>query len=147
MKFHQVEVDNEVFEYVRQHAEPLTDTFNSALKRLLFAPFHGKPKNAVPQKKSLIPSLPSHIPQALRQVIEVARRVRDGAYDRREATRFVAKQHNVAYQTVIDKYCRQLNLKASEFDRLLEQPNLTDLKNILKIRFPDYGNIIEEALG
>lgn len=147
MKFHKVEVDNEVFEYVKRHAEPLTDTFNSALKRLLLAPTPGKQKDFVPHKNSLIPNLTSQIPQALRQILEVACLVRSGAYDRREATRFVAKQHNVAYQTVIDKYCRQLNLKAVEFDLLLEQPDLTELKSLLKTRYSDYEHVIEEALG
>jgi len=30
-----VEIDDEVFEYVQNHAEPLVDDFNSALKKLL----------------------------------------------------------------------------------------------------------------
>ena len=37
MGFHKVEVDDEVFQYVKGHAEPLVDTFNSVLRRLLLA--------------------------------------------------------------------------------------------------------------
>ena len=35
MRYHQVEVDSDVFKYVKEHAEPLVDTFNSTLRRLL----------------------------------------------------------------------------------------------------------------
>lgn len=35
MTTHQVEVDDEVFAFVKSHAEPLVDNFNSSLRRLL----------------------------------------------------------------------------------------------------------------
>ena len=34
----QVNVDEEVFAYVKEHAEPLVDDFNSTIKRLLGLP-------------------------------------------------------------------------------------------------------------
>ncbi len=152
MRFHKVEVDDEVFQYVKGHAEPLVDTFNSALRRLLLAygPRSDKPKEkdvGPTLTNGLLPNLRSQTPQALRHTLEVAYLVRGGAYDRPSATQFVARQHNVFPQTVLDKYCRQLNLKAREFDRLLEQPDLTDLKRILTSKFPDYDHVIDETLS
>lgn len=152
MRFHKVEVDDEVFQYIKGHAEPLVDTFNSALRRLLLT---YDSKSDKPKQKDVgptptngfLPNLPSHIPQALRHTLEVASLVRGGAYDRSGATQFVAKRHNVFPQTVLDKYCRQLNLKAREFDRLLDQPDLTDLKRILTSRFPHYDYVIHETLS
>lgn len=151
MGFHKVEVDDEVFQYVKGHAEPLVDTFNSVLRRLLLTsdPKSDKPKQKVIgplRTDGLLPNLPSQTPQALRHTLEVAYLVRGGAYDRSSATQFVAKEHNIFPQTVLDKYCRQLSLKAREFDRLLEQLELTDLKRILKSKFPDYKQLIDETL-
>ena len=151
MGFHKVEVDDEVFQYVKGHAEPLVDTFNSVLRRLLLAsdPETDEPKQKVASSiraDGLLPNLPSQTPQALRHTLEVAYLVRGGAYDRSNATQFVAKQHDVFPQTVLDKYCRQLNLKAREFDSLLEQPELSDLKRILNSKFPDFKQLIDETL-
>jgi hypothetical protein len=151
MEFHKVEVDDEVFQYVKREAEPLVDTFNSVLKRLLLIPDQKfdkfKQKVISPLRaSSLLLNLPSQTPQALQHILEVAYLVRGGAYDRPSATQFVAKRHNVFPQTVLDKYCRQLNLKAKEFDRLLGQPELTDLIIILKSKFPEYKQLIDETL-
>jgi negative regulator of replication initiation len=70
MKFHKVEVDSEVFQYVQAHAEPLVDTFNSALRRLLLVsdPKSDKPKHedlSPPQSNGLLPNLSRQTPQAL----------------------------------------------------------------------------------
>ncbi len=151
MRFHKVEVDDEVFQYIQNHAEPLVDTFNSVLRRLILTP-DSKPDKSKQEIVSTIrtdgflPDLPNHTPKALRHIIEVATLVHDRAYDRPSATRYVAKQHNVNPQTVLDKYCRQINLNTKEFDRLLEQPELTDLKKILKSKFPGYSQLIDEIL-
>ena len=152
MRFHKVEVDDQVFQYVKGHAEPLIDTFNSVLRRLLLAsgPKSDKPKQkdvGPPRTDGLLPNLPRQTPEALRHTLEVAYLVRGGAYDRPSATQFVAKQHDVFPQTVLDKYCRQLNLRAREFDRLLEQPELKELKGILTSKFPDYEHVIDETLS
>ena len=151
MEFHKVEVDDEVFQYVKRNAEPLIDTFNSVLRRLLL---NLDKKSDKPKQKAInplqadgfLPNLPRETPQALQHILEVAYLVHGGAYDRPNATQFVAKQHGVFPQTVLDKYCRQLNLKAREFDRLLEQPGLIDLKRILKLKFHDYSQLIDETL-
>jgi hypothetical protein len=154
MRMHQVEVDGEVFSFVKAHAEPLVDDFNSVLRRLL--PLQGQKRQErevarriVPSTKdaSPLPSLPRGMPRALHQILEVTRLVRGGAYSRTSATQFVAKQHAICWQTVHDKYCRQLNLTANQFDRLLEQEGSSDLRTILTKKFPLYTKEIEEALG
>jgi hypothetical protein len=155
MRFHPVEVDDDVFEFVKGKAEPLVDTFNSALRRIL--PIDSRHKGPTDSSKfaqdapangpSILPSLSSGIPQALRQILEVARLVRGGAYTRTAATSFIAKQHRVFPQTVLDKYCRQLGLTAREFDRLLEPTDAAELRKLLKLRFPGYDETVDEMLG
>ena len=148
MHTHQVEVDDEVFAFVKSHAEPLVDTFNTSLRRLL--PLSG----ATVQKRQIVPSspvagtlsFPGGTPQALRQIIEVAVLVFGGAYTRQSATHAVAKRHGVAPQTVLDKYCRQLGLTASQFDRLLDQAGHGELKQLLQFKFPGHQEAIDRHL-
>ena len=155
MRFHQVEVDDEVFQFVKGKAEPLVDTFNSALKRVLplnghsvgFTHSSGFAQDATAKSPSILPPFSGGTPQALRQILEVAHLVRGGAYTRTAATSFVAKQHKVFPQTVLDKYCRQLGLTAGDFDRLLEPADAAELRNLLKSRFPGHGEIIDQMLG
>jgi hypothetical protein len=154
MRFHQVEVDEDVFQFVKMHAEPLIDTFNSALRRLLLLDGQSRgskhsssfPQGSPAKSPSTLPALSGGTPQALRQILEVASLVRGGAYTRTAATSFVAKQHNVFPQTVLDKYCRQLGLTAGQFDRLLEQDGIADLQKLLKSKFPGHGEVIEQVL-
>lgn len=152
MHFHQVQVDDEVFQFVKKNAEPLVDNFNSALRRLL--PLSGtKPqKNKVEITSfptgtaEVLPLTNQRLPQALRHILEVTRLVHGGAYTRSMATQYVARQYNVFPQTILDKYCRQLNLTAAQFDRLLEEPGLEELRKRLKVKFSSYTNEIDEAL-
>jgi hypothetical protein len=154
MRFHQVEVDEDVFQFVKMHAEPLIDTFNSALRQLLLLDGQSRvskhssssPQGSHDKIPSTLPSFSGGTPQALRQILEVASLVRGGAYTRTAATIFVAKQHNVFPQTVLDKYCRQLGLTACQFDRLLEQDGTSDLQKLLKSKFPGHGEVIEQVL-
>ena len=135
---HRVEVDNEVFSYVQQNAEPLVDNFNSAIKRLLGLS-EMKPGRIIKTDSTTTPipdlSLPRDIPQALRQIIEVSYLVSKCGESRTDATRIVATLHDVAPQTVQDKYCRQLDFTAAEFDRLLDETGLEVLRGNLKNRF------------
>lgn len=149
MRMHEVEVDDEVFSFVKGHAEPLVDDFNSALRRLLpigdtkVRNRAASKANALPIAHAPVPSWPGGTPMALRQILEVIALVRGGAYARADATRFVAKQHGVEPQTVYDKYGRQLGLTAIQFDRLLEREHAGELRKILLSKFPSYGSIIE----
>ena len=154
MRFHRVEVDDDVFQFVKTHAEPLVDTFNSALRRLLPLSNAQEQKNQTSGQITFTPdpagaTRPNleHFPQALQHILEVVRLVRNGAYKRTTATQYVARKFNVFPQTVLDKYCRQLNLTAAQFDKLLEEPGLEELRKILKTKFSGYINAIDETLG
>lgn len=153
MRFHQVEVDDAVFQFVKANAEPLVDSFNSALRRLLPLPDNQRTPAQSTESGSFPShseksgaSNPQHFPQALQQILEVVRLVRSGSYTRPAATQYIARQFNVFPQTVLDKYCRQLNLTANEFDRLLEEPGLPKLREKLKNKFSNYANELDEIL-
>jgi len=45
--------------------------------------------------------------------------------------------------TIMDKYCKQLDLKARDIDLMLEEPGYEKFMNILKDRFSDYEGIID----
>ena len=218
MNYHHVEVDDEVFRYVQDKAEPLVDDFNSAIKRLLglsvggtavvITEKLGDAHHDVPElnqwglsvrimnvlsnhsintvqillrksaedllrfrhlrKKDLselkskldtyglqlaenstsivVPTFSSGLPEALRQVLEVAQLVLHG-HDRIEATQAVAREHTISQQSVLDKYCRQLGYTAAQFDTQLEEPGRQELRERLKQRFPDYHEVIDEVLN
>lgn len=150
MQYHQIEVDDEVFEFVKEHAEPLVDNFNSTVKRLLGLPHKriSQVKKPLHRLVSTIPglSLPREVPQALRQILEVAYLVSRQGESRTDATRVVAQSHRVTPQTVLDKYCRQLGLTAPEFDRLLDDANLIELRKRLQKRFYQHSNLIDDVL-
>lgn len=146
MRTHQVEVDDEVFAFVKSHAEPLVDTFNTSLRRLLLKKSEQPTRTNAPQAAAGGPAFPGGTPQALRQIIEVAFLVIGGAYTRQSATQAVAKRYQVATQTVLDKYCRQLGLTANQFDRLLEQSGRKELKQLLRTKFPGHGEVIDRNL-
>lgn len=150
MRTHQVQIDDDVFEFVKANAEPLVDDFNSVLRRLLS--LKGTQSDARPNgpavrarvQGDVLPGLPTDTPMALRHILEVVHLVRGGAYGRTAATRFVAKQHNVARETVSDKYARQLGLTASQFDRLLEEKDLGGLRKLLTEKFKGQRDMIDQ---
>jgi negative regulator of replication initiation len=145
MNMHQVEVDNEVFSFVKARAEPLVDTFNSALRRLLpLGEITKVPRAGTPLS---VPSLPKGTPEALRQILEVVLLVGTSAHTRSQATKLVAERHGVFPQTVVDKYGRQLGLTAGQFDTLLDQQGLADLRTLLKSKFPTHAKLVNDLLG
>jgi hypothetical protein len=143
MKFFKIEIDEEIWNFLKKNAEPLEDTPNSVLKRLLIQ--ESRKAEVSPIKlikdKNLF-EIPSGTPKALSQFLEVIYRVRKLGQDRRDATREVAKREGVFYQTIIDKYCRQLGRKAHEIDKLLESENFNELQSLLKTKFPYHFDLI-----
>jgi len=148
MPTHQVEVDDEVFAFVKSHAEPLVDNFNSSLRRLLpLTTAKLEKRRAAPATSiATAPKFPGGTPQALRQIIEVALLVKGGTNTRQSATQVVAERHGVAPQTVLDKYARQLGLTAHKFDRLLEQPGLKELRQLLQSKFPQHSDVVSSIV-
>ena len=43
----------------------------------------------------------------------------------------------------MDKYCKQLNLKAREVDLLLDEPGYEKFMHLLKNQFPEFTAIID----
>jgi len=151
---HNVEVDDEVFAFVQKHAEPLVDTFNSALRRILASSRQtmiGEGRT-IPATSSGLGGeayqFPPGTPQALLQILEVVRLVRSGADTRMGATKQVANNLRVFPQTILDKYTRQLGLAAAEFDRFLAAPEgCEELRSLLHSKFPGHVDAVDQVLG
>lgn len=151
MRMHQIEVDDEVLGYLKAKAEAFVDTPNSVLRRQLLEgrpgrktrPGSGGSGDGEP------PDVPAGAPQALRQILEVVILVQREGKTRTEATALVARQHGVAPQTVLDKYCRQLGLTAAEFDKLIDEPELARLRELLreKEKFSRWAPAIDDLLS
>ena len=86
----------------------------------------------------------SSVPAALAQTLEVVYGVKKLGLSRRQATNLVAKKRGVAPQTVIDKYCRQLDKRAYDVDLLLESQNQEGLQAVLLERFRTNRDVIRD---
>jgi hypothetical protein len=147
MKYYKVDIDEEVWNFVKNQAEPLTDTVNSVLRRLLLgAPPLEEEKSAFSYKIETKIDLPRNIPRALAQILEVIYEIQVGKRSRQEATRVVAMKNGTAPQTIIDKYCRQLGKTAREVDNMLEDTDLIALKDLLSTKFPKFVDLIQKTL-
>lgn len=140
MKYYKIEIDEEVRQYLLSKIEDFGDTPNTILRKELF---QNKERAPINSSSLQFPSFPSGIPTALQHILEVIHLVKKRGLSRVDATKSVSKRHKVRRETVLDKYGRQLNKTTSEVDRLLEDRNLADFKRILKGKFPDHRNIIE----
>jgi len=150
---HNVEVDDEVFAFVQKHAEPLVDTFNSALRRILASSRQtmiGEGRT-IPATSSGLGGeayqFPPGTPQALLQILEVVRLVCSGFDTRMGATKQVANKLRVFPQTILDKYTRQLGLAAAEFDRLLAPERCEELRSLLHSKFLGHVDVVDQVLG
>jgi hypothetical protein len=151
MRMHTIDIDQEVLNYLKSQAEPFTDTPNDVLRRLLFGKSSsGKLAQFKPREKAShnLPPIPAGTPKALEHILQVVYLTHFLGAPRSKATKDVAKKHGgIAPQTVLDKYCRQLNLKASEFDRLVAEPGLSGLKGILYAKFSGHREVIDNYLN
>ncbi len=146
---HQIEIDSEVWAFLKQHAEPFEDTPNTVLRRLLLIKSGTNRTNSKTtehvtdkERNTEMPSFPIGTPAALQQILEVTYMVINRGYLRTDATSFVAKRRGITNQSVTDKYCRQLGKQAEEIDLLLEH-NLDGFKSLLIRRFPRYQDVIK----
>jgi hypothetical protein len=48
--------------------------------------------------------------------------------------------HVTLFEATMDKYARQLGLATHQFDRLLDQADLRELKQLLKSKFPSHAD-------
>jgi len=141
MKMHTIQIDETVWRHLQKHAEPFVDTPNSVLSRLLFGASKDLPqrdRTSKPPQMSV-----KGIPKSLAQILEVVYEIEVSGNSRTEATKRVAHQRGTSPQTITDKYCRQIGLKAHEIDQLLSEPGYQNFKRILKDRFSAHQQVIE----
>ena len=136
-----IEIDERIWHFLQQNAEPFVDTPNSVLSRLLFGTEENKED---PQALFTIPSVDIEgLPKSLSQILEVVYEMEVNGYSRIQATNRVAKKRGTAPQTITDKYCRQLGKRAHEIDELLTEPGYNGFKNLLTSKFSSHRGIID----
>jgi hypothetical protein len=141
MKMYPIEVDEKIWRYLQKHAEPLVDTPNSVLNRLLL---DTSSQAADEERTSDVPPITvAGTPKSLSQILEVIYEMEINGYSRTEATNRVAENRGTAPQTITDKYCRQLGKKANEIDMLLSEPGYLQFKQLLKSKFDSHQQIID----
>ena len=149
MAMRKIEIDDDVFTYLKKEAEAFVDTPNTVLRRILLGEGKALAPNAdLPSGRefSSMPSFPDGTPATIQEILSVVRLV-DGGRARPEATQKVASRYRIAPQTVIDKYTRQLGMTAGEFDFALAEPGRARLFEILSRRIPGYDDLIRKHLG
>ena len=87
-----------------------------------------------------ISDIPNISSGALQQILEVYSLIRSGM-TRNEATTYVAEQRGIRYQSVLDKYTRQLG-KHSD-DELFRESNHEAFKMLLRTKFHSHQNEID----
>ena len=141
MKMHLIEIDEKIWSYLQQRAEPFVDTPNSVLNRLLFGEEEKKEEETA---SFLIPNVNIQgLPKSLAQILEVVYEIEVNGYSRTQATHRVAKKRGTAPQTITNKYCRQLGKKAHEIDELMSEPDYAGFKNLLKGKYSIHSDIID----
>ena len=143
MNYHTIEIDEMVWNYLQSKAIPFEDTPNSVLNRILFGEgnFPRLSGNDSSKNRSA-PRLPDGTPKALAQILEVLYEIKNLGLTRTQATNIVAQRRRTSPQTIIDKYCRQLNKKAYEIDRFLQEKDLKDFKLLLENKFNNHKDVI-----
>ena len=141
MKMHLIEIDEKIWCHLQQNAEPLVDTPNSVLGRLLFGTAERKENAAACFS---IPTVSIQgLPKSLAQILEVVYEIEVNGCSRTQATHRVAKKRGTAPQTITDKYCRQLGKKAQEIDELMAEPGYKGFKDLLMGKFSVHKEIID----
>ncbi len=153
MKMYRIEVDEDVYKFLKKHAEAFVDKDeNSVLRKLLLG------KKVLPAKKEAefrvngkysgnFPDLPAGIPDGLGYILEMVYLLKKEITNSRiEAAKMVAERHNIKYSTVAEKYARQLDLSADDIDRMLDDIEYIELRNVLKAKFPKYNGVIKNIL-
>ena len=140
VKMYKIEIDEEVYNLLKEKAEPFIDINpNSLLRRLLL----NKPETNEGDKPNVLPEFPASVPHALAETLEMIFLVTKEGFNRVEATHKVADIRGISTQAVLDKYCRQLNKRAYEIDEFLTAANLDKFKALLIRKYPYHKAIIE----
>jgi hypothetical protein len=141
VNMYSIEIDEKLWHFLQQNAEPFVDTPNSVLNRLLFGAGEKKDDSAA---LYTIPSVNIEgLPKSLSQILEVVYEMEVNGYNRIQATNRVAKKRGTAPQTITDKYCRQLGKRAHEIDELLMETGYNGFKDLLTSKFSDHRGLID----
>ncbi len=141
MSMYKIEIDEKIWKHLQKHAEPFVDTPNSVLHKLLLGVFDDEDEE---RQVFRIPSVSvKGSPKSLSQIFEVLYEIEVNGCTRIQATNRVAKKRGTAPQTITDKYCRQLNKRAQEIDKLLSEPGYDEFKELLKSKFPNHSQVID----
>jgi len=141
MKMHTIEINEKIWHFLQQNADPFVDTPNSVLDRLLFG--MGERKEQVDPLFSIPTVSIEGLPKSLSQILEVVYEMEVNGYSRIQATNRVAKKRGTAPQTITDKYCRQLGKRAHEIDELLTEPEYIRFKELLTSKFAGHQGLID----
>jgi negative regulator of replication initiation len=138
-----IEIDEEIYKFLQKQAISFEEKEpNDVLRRLLLKKdIENKNQDLkVFVRKSEInfPVLPGGVPKALEHILQVVYLVKSRKMSRMDSTRYLAKFHKVCPTTIADKYTRQLDLTAGEFDHLVKKENIQSLKNLLHRKFPEH---------
>lgn len=144
MRMHQIEVDDEIYSYLKTKAEPFIDTPNDVLRRELIEKdqIRSNPQTSSERSEDW-PIFRAGTPKALKQVLDVVFCVKRRRLDRIVAKKLVAERYHIKDQTVNDKFGRQLCGTASKFDKLLEPSNCEVLKSVIVEHFPQESDQID----
>jgi negative regulator of replication initiation len=147
MKMYNIEVDEEVYNFLKERAEPFIDTSpNSVLRRLLL--FKTRPEEShLDISRKTLPEFPPSIPHALAETLEMIILVKKEGLGRVEATHKVASIRKISTQAVLDKYCRQLDKRAFEIDELLMDSNMGSFKDLLLKKYPRHELTIKDVFS
>jgi hypothetical protein len=144
MPYYKIDVDEEIWRFLKKRAEPFEDTPNSVLRRILLEESGHPAKEGAPMSSSPeLREFPRGIPKALTQVLEVIDGVHRLGMSRMQATNLAARKRNTAPQTIIDKYARQLGKRTHEVDELLRPENLAEFQSLLEKKFPQHKDDIK----
>ena len=144
IRMYEIEVDEEIYDFLKKHAEPFKDTPNSVLRRYL--PLRSDKVEIKDSTTVKISSqFPPSVPNALAEILEMIILVKKEGLSRVEATHTVADLRGIKTQSVIDKYCRQLGKRAYEIDELLMTANMNEFKKLLVERFPYHSKVVEST--
>ena len=151
MKKFKIEVDEQVFGFLQAKAVPFVDSPNDVLRRILLKEESRAKvdRPIVRETKSNIsfPVVQGDVPKALEHTLQVIYLVKHHYMSRLKATNYLANHHGVASQTILDKYCRQLNLTAHKFDVYLQEKDLSSIKGILERKYPFHSSAIRAYLS
>jgi hypothetical protein len=140
-----IDVDAEVLAYLESRARGFGDTPNAVLRRELLR--RAEPAEPGSGMAAALPTFPPDTPAALVQILWVAYGVRRLGLSRHEATNLVARHLGLTAQTVQDKYCRQLGIRADGFGLMLREPELAHLARVLMVKFPEHSSLLKELLA